>query len=73
MLKKTLELIFQTSGGGKFRLAVPDPREDVTETEVEAAMNTILAKDIFASKTGTPMAILGARIISRETVDVITL
>ncbi|MDH7577594.1 MAG: DUF2922 domain-containing protein [Bacillota bacterium] len=72
MLTKRLELIFQTAGGGRLRISVADPREDLTPAEVEAAMNTIIAKDIFTSRTGSATAIYGARIVSRDTVDLIT-
>jgi len=72
MLSKTLVLIFQTAGGGRMRLSVPDPRPDLTSAEVNAAMNTILSKNVFTSRTGNATAILGAQIVSRETTDVIT-
>ncbi len=72
MLSKTLVLVFQTAGGGRMRLSVPDPRPDLTSAEVNAAMNTILAKNVFTSRTGNATATLGAQIVSRETTDVIT-
>ncbi len=72
MITKRLELIFQTAGGGRLRISVTDPREDLTPAEVETAMNTIIAKNIFSSKTGDATAIYGARIVSRETTDLIT-
>ncbi|NPV29929.1 MAG: DUF2922 domain-containing protein [Firmicutes bacterium] len=72
MLTRRLELIFQTAGGGRLRIAVPDPRENLTPAEVEAAMNTIIARNVFTSRTGSATAILGARIVSRDTTDLIT-
>lgn len=72
MLSKTLVLIFQTAGGGRLRLSVPDPKPDLTAEQVNAAMNTVLAKNIFTTGTGNTTAILGAQIVSRETTDVIT-
>ncbi len=72
MLSKTLVLVFQTAGGGRMRLSVPDPRPDLTPDQVNAAMNTILSKNVFTSRTGNATAILGAQIVSRETTDVIT-
>ncbi len=71
MLTKRLELVFQTSGGGRLRISVPDPKEGLTPAEVQAAMNTIIAKNIFSSRTGDAVAVLGARIVSRDTTDIL--
>lgn len=71
MLTKRLELIFQTAGGGRLRISIADPRENLTPAEVETAMNTTIAKNIFNSRTGDATAILGARIVSREVIDLI--
>ncbi|MGB9790979.1 MAG: DUF2922 domain-containing protein [Thermacetogeniaceae bacterium] len=72
MLTRTLVLIFQTAGGGRLRISIPDPKPDLTAQEVNAAMNAVLAKNIFATSTGNATAILGAQIVSRETTDVIS-
>lgn len=71
MLTRRLELIFQTSGGGRLRISIPDPKEDLTPAEVQAAMNTVIAKNIFTSRTGDAVAILGARIVSRDTTEIL--
>ncbi|AFV11419.1 hypothetical protein DUF2922 [Thermacetogenium phaeum DSM 12270] len=72
MISKTLELIFTTAGGGRLRLSVPDPRLDLTAEQVSAAMSTIAAKNIFTSGTGGIAGILSARIVTRETTDLIS-
>lgn len=72
MISKTLELVFATAGGCRLRLSVPDPRPDLTAAEVNAAMNTIAAKNIFTSRTGGIAGILSARIVTRETTDLIS-
>lgn len=72
MLSKTLVLIFQTAGGGRLRLSIPDPKPDLTAEQVNTAMSTVLSKNIFTTGTGSATAILGAQIVSRETTDVIT-
>jgi len=67
-----LELIFATDQHGKFKLTVYDPRPDLTAEEVESAMNTIIEKNIFSSSAGNPTEILSARVVSTETVDIIS-
>jgi len=72
MLTKTLELIFQNAAGKKVTVAVPDPRDTLTEAEVQTAMDTILAKNVFTSSGGDLVIVAGARIVSREVTDLIT-
>ncbi|PRR70665.1 hypothetical protein MHLNE_06760 [Moorella humiferrea] len=71
MITKRLELIFQNAAGNRSTLAVIDPRENLTEAEVRAAMELILAKNIFTSPGGDLVAIVGARIVTREVTDII--
>ncbi|WP_258359800.1 DUF2922 domain-containing protein [Moorella sulfitireducens (nom. illeg.)] len=71
MPTKRLELIFQNAAGNRSTLAVTDPRDDLTETEVRAVMELILAKNIFTSPGGDLTAIIGARIVTREVTDII--
>jgi len=54
------------------RISILDPREDLTAADVEAAMNTIIAKNIFTSTTGDAIGILGARIVSRDVQELIS-
>jgi hypothetical protein len=72
MQTKNLELVFQTSGGGKLRLTVPEPRADLTPAQIQAAMNTIIDKNIITCSTGHLTAILTAQIVSRDTTALLT-
>ncbi|MGB9661620.1 MAG: DUF2922 domain-containing protein [Moorellaceae bacterium] len=72
MLSKRLELTFQNSAGRRTVLALPDPRTNLTAAEVRAAMELILARNIFTSSGGDLVAISGARIVSRESADLIS-
>jgi hypothetical protein len=71
MLTNRLELIFQNLAGRRTTLAVQDPREDLTETEVRTVMQLILDRNIFTSPGGDLSAIIGARIVTREVTDII--
>ncbi len=67
-----LQMVFITEGGGRLRISVADPRPDLTAEEVESAMNEVIAKKIFATRTGDASAILSARIVTTETAELIT-
>ncbi|WP_406678041.1 DUF2922 domain-containing protein [Moorella sp. ACPs] len=71
MPTKRLELIFQNAAGRRTTLAVIDPRDNLTEAEVRAVMELILARNIFTSPGGDLTAIIGARIVIRDVTDII--
>ena len=45
-LNRKLVMTFKTTDDKKLSLTVDNPREDLTETEIKEAMNTIIEKDI---------------------------
>ena len=49
---KTLEMIFATESGKEVTVAVKDPKDGLTLAEVQAVMNTIIARNIFSSTSG---------------------
>ena len=51
-MSKTLVMTFLNEEGKKTAIRVSNVREDVTEAEVAAAMDVIIAKNIFASTGG---------------------
>lgn len=65
METKVLELIFINASGKKTTISLNDPRENLTALEVEKAMETILAKNVFTSNSGDFAALSSARIVSR--------
>ncbi len=64
-------MTFITDGGGRLKVSLRDPRQDITAEEVQTAMSTIIAKNIFSSKTGDASAVLSARVVTRDTEDLI--
>ncbi|MGI9951655.1 DUF2922 domain-containing protein [Moorellaceae bacterium AZ2] len=73
MLTRRLELIFQNAAGRRTVLAVQEPRSDITADEVRAAMELIVARNVFTSPGGDLVAVAGARLVSRETTDLISI
>lgn len=68
-MAKTLELIFTTIAGKDVTLSVDEPREDVTDAELLAGMQSIIAQNVFEVE-GSPLgAVKGARIVERNIVE----
>lgn len=68
-MAKTLELIFTTTAGKDVTLTVDEPRDNVTDVELLAGMQTIIAQDVF-EVAGSPLAtVKGARIVERNIVE----
>lgn len=64
-----LEMIFNNAGGTRSTISVYDPRADLTDAEVNTAMNNILAKNVFSSNNGDLVSINSARIVSRDVTE----
>lgn len=70
-MSSTLEMTFITELGGRLKISLPDPRQDITEADVETAMNTIIEKNIFSATTGNAAAIYSARVVNKEIEEII--
>ena len=64
MIKTVLELDFLDGVDKKFKLSVQEPREDLEEMQVAAAMAEILEKNIFISNNADLVKSVGARVIT---------
>jgi len=64
-----LLMTFSTEGGRKVSLFITDPREDLTEAEIKAAMDLIVAKNIFAPNGEDLSAVVEAKIVQTETTE----
>lgn len=69
MPTRRLELIFTNVAGRRVVIRVPDPRTDLTPEEIRAAMESILAGNVFESAGGDLIGIVGARIVSTDQVE----
>ncbi|MFS8540594.1 MAG: DUF2922 domain-containing protein [Tissierellales bacterium] len=63
MEKSILEMEFLDSQGKKFKITIDEPREDLTEMEIRAAMDEIVQKNVFFTSTGDIVAVSGARYV----------
>lgn len=64
-----LLMSFMTQFGRKVSLFVTDPREDVTEAEIKAVMDLIIAKNIFAPGGDEIATAKDAKIVQTETTE----
>lgn len=72
MIQRTLQLIFATAAGGTTTISISSPRADLTSTEVEAVMQQIIAANVFTSTGGDLVDVVGARVITRETTELLS-
>ncbi len=66
-IKKKLLMTFKTTDDKKVSLSVDDPREDVTEAEIKAAMDLVVSKNIFAPGGADIASAVEAKIVVTDT------
>jgi hypothetical protein len=71
MPEKRLEMTFKNQSGTTMKITVDQVREDITEVEVQAAMQLIIDKNIFQTNSGELVSIDSARIVTTEVEEVI--
>ncbi|MBS4535796.1 DUF2922 domain-containing protein [Clostridium sp. D2Q-14] len=71
MMSKKIELIFKNQKDRTTRISIDNPKEDLTEAEVQVAMDNIIAENIFDTSGGDLVSISGARIVTTQIEDII--
>ena len=66
-IKKKLLMTFKTTDDKKVSLSVDDPREDVTEAVIKAAMDLVVSKNIFAPGGADIASAVEAKIVVTDT------
>ena len=69
-MQETLRMVFRNTEGRLTSINVPDPDSEVTAAEVEAVMDSIVAKNVFITTGGDITDKVRAEVVSRG-VDVI--
>ena len=70
-MDKEAELVYGTSLDSQHTMNVQDPRDDLTLAQTTAVMQTVIDKNIFATKTGDLVSISAARIHTSETTPLV--
>lgn len=71
MIERVLNMKFGDASKGKFTFAIKDLKADVKDADISAAMNSIIAKDVFLTKGGSLETKEEAQIITKETTAVV--
>jgi hypothetical protein len=69
-MAKTLELQFLNTAGKTVKISVDSPVEPVDQIALNAAMDQILAANIFISTDGEFVSKKGARIVDRNVTEI---
>jgi Protein of unknown function (DUF2922) len=69
MVKTRLVMTFVDALGQNISMSLDDPRADITEGEITAAMNLIVAKNVFKPKGADLVGIVEAKIIATDTTE----
>ena len=64
---KRLVMNFKTTGDKKISISVDDPRDDLTEFEVKAAMTLILSSNIFLPNGDELALLIDAKVVETDT------
>ena len=64
---KRLVMTFKTDGDRKVSLVVDDPRDDISESEIKAAMDLVIAKNIFAPNGDDIVQAIDAKVVVTDT------
>lgn len=66
-VNKKLVMSFKTTDDKGVSLSIDDPREDLTEAEIKAAMDLIVSKNIFAPGGSDIAKAVSAKIVVTDT------
>lgn len=69
MARRILDMGFNTQAGKTQRIRVYDAKDPITGAEVAAAMDDIIAKNIFTSTGGNLTGKVDAKLIVTDTTD----
>ncbi len=64
---KKLTMVFKNEDGKNVSFSIDDPRDDVTEAEIKAAMDLIVEKNIFKKNGFALVSVVEAKIINTQT------
>jgi hypothetical protein len=70
--RQSLRLTWQNQVGRAYSLTVDNPRDDVTQTEIETFMDLVITKNLIASSGGDLMQKYDAHLIDTTDNDLYT-
>ncbi|MEI4768097.1 DUF2922 domain-containing protein [Psychrobacillus sp. FJAT-51614] len=70
-MAKTLQLQFETDNGKLLMVTVDNPKETLTETEIQAGMAAIIASNVFHIGGKPLSAVKSAKVVERNVSQII--
>lgn len=67
--RKVLRMTFTTALGGSVSISLQDPKVGITAAEIEAAMDLVIAKNVFTGTGGAWISKRDIKIIDTTTDD----
>ena len=71
-MAQVLRMTFLTAAGNRVSITVDNPKDDLTQAQVQTAMDTIISKNILLATGGDLTAIDSAAIINTTTTEIIS-
>jgi hypothetical protein len=68
--RKVIRMTFLDSGGTRYVLTIPNPRDDITEQEILSVMDLILQKNLIVGRSGDLTSKVDARIVETTSNDI---
>jgi len=66
-----VRMTFKNTSGNSYSIQLRYPKEDLTTTEVEGVMNTIIAKNIISTKGGNLNTVADGGVLIRSFTDLV--
>jgi hypothetical protein len=66
---QTLRLVFKNQAGSNYTISLDEPKDTLTGADIEAAMDTIIARNILTTSGGDLVAKYDIKIIDRTVSD----
>ncbi len=64
---KRLVMVFKTDSDNNVSLSIDNPKDSLQESAIKSAMETVIAKDVFAPREEKLVALVEARIVVTNT------
>ena len=65
-MEKSLQLVFKNASGTTKIITISNPKENLTKTETDEAMQKIVAANVFNSLGGDLVQAVEARVVNRN-------
>ncbi|WP_419564128.1 DUF2922 domain-containing protein [Phascolarctobacterium succinatutens] len=65
-MEKSLQLVFKNAAGSTKIITISNPKENLTKSETDAAMQKIVAANIFSTVGGDLVQAVEARVVNRN-------